>query len=186
MFTPQVGGARRAVGGRGRLHHRRHQGAAGGARSATPSRSSRSCPSRRAEPLPGFKEIKPQVFAGLYPVEANQYDALRDALEKLQAQRRVAALRARGVARRSASASAAASSACCTWTSCRSGSSASSTMDLITTAPTRGLPGADCATARCIEIENPSKMPDPAQHRGDPRADRHRATCTCRRSTSAR
>ncbi len=37
-----------------------------------------------AEPLPGFKEIKPQVFAGLYPVESNQYDALRDALEKLQ------------------------------------------------------------------------------------------------------
>ncbi len=36
------------------------------------------------QPLPGFKEIKPQVFAGLYPVEANQYDALRDALEKLR------------------------------------------------------------------------------------------------------
>jgi GTP-binding protein LepA len=35
-------------------------------------------------PLPGFKEIQPQVFAGLYPTEANQYDALRDALTKLQ------------------------------------------------------------------------------------------------------
>lgn len=34
--------------------------------------------------LPGFKEIKPQVFAGLYPVEANQYDSLRESLEKLQ------------------------------------------------------------------------------------------------------
>jgi GTP-binding protein LepA len=37
-----------------------------------------------AAPLPGFKEIKPQVFAGLYPVDANEYDQLRDALEKLQ------------------------------------------------------------------------------------------------------
>jgi GTP-binding protein LepA len=35
-------------------------------------------------PLPGFKEVKPQVFAGLYPVESNQYEALRDALTKLQ------------------------------------------------------------------------------------------------------
>ncbi len=35
-------------------------------------------------PLPGFKEIQPQVFAGLYPTEANQYDALRDSLEKLK------------------------------------------------------------------------------------------------------
>ena len=35
-------------------------------------------------PLPGFKEIKSQVFAGLYPVEANQYDQLRESLEKLK------------------------------------------------------------------------------------------------------
>ena len=36
------------------------------------------------EALPSFKEAKSQVFAGLYPVESNQYDALRDALTKLQ------------------------------------------------------------------------------------------------------
>jgi len=34
--------------------------------------------------LPGFKEVQPAVFAGLFPVEANQYDALRDSLEKLK------------------------------------------------------------------------------------------------------
>ncbi len=37
-----------------------------------------------AAALPGFKEIQPQVFAGLYPTEASEYDQLRDALEKLK------------------------------------------------------------------------------------------------------
>ncbi|AXK39913.1 translation elongation factor 4 [Crenobacter cavernae] len=36
------------------------------------------------EPLPGFKEVQSQVFAGLYPVESHDYENLRDALEKLQ------------------------------------------------------------------------------------------------------
>ena len=36
-----------------------------------------------SKPLAGFKEVKPQVFAGLYPVESNQFEALRTALEKL-------------------------------------------------------------------------------------------------------
>ncbi|MGS1106053.1 translation elongation factor 4 [Achromobacter anxifer] len=37
-----------------------------------------------AAPLPGFKEVKPQVFAGLYPVESSEYDQLRDSLDKLK------------------------------------------------------------------------------------------------------
>lgn len=41
-------------------------------------------PKSAAAALPGFKEVKPQVFAGLYPVESSEYDQLRDALEKLK------------------------------------------------------------------------------------------------------
>src|SRR5204863_112709 len=37
-----------------------------------------------AEPFPGFKELKPMVFAGLYPVEGHEYSELREALEKLR------------------------------------------------------------------------------------------------------
>jgi GTP-binding protein LepA len=37
-----------------------------------------------AEPLPGFEEVKPMVFAGLYPVESHEHGVLRDALEKLR------------------------------------------------------------------------------------------------------
>jgi GTP-binding protein LepA len=37
-----------------------------------------------ADPFPGFRELKPMVFAGLYPVEGHQYPELRDALEKLR------------------------------------------------------------------------------------------------------
>ena len=41
-------------------------------------------PASADKPLPGFREVKPAVFAGLYPVEANQFEAMREALEKLQ------------------------------------------------------------------------------------------------------
>ena len=56
-------------------------------RSATPITLEKKLPNNAGvatEPLPGFKEIQPQVFAGLYPTEASEYDQLRDALEKLK------------------------------------------------------------------------------------------------------
>ena len=37
-----------------------------------------------AEPFPGYRDAKPMVFAGLYPIEDTEYEALRDALEKLR------------------------------------------------------------------------------------------------------
>ena len=72
------------------------------------------------KPLPGFKEVQPQVFAGLFPVEANQYDALRDSLEKLKLND--ASLQySRKFPRRSDSVSVVVSSGFCTWRSCRKG-----------------------------------------------------------------
>ena len=86
VFTPNSVAAREAGGRRGRLPDRRHQGAAGGqGRRHDHAREEAAEQRRRAtEPLPGFKEIQPQVFAGLYPTEASEYDQLRDALEKLK------------------------------------------------------------------------------------------------------
>ncbi len=55
-----------------------------------------------AAPLPGYKHVTPMVFAGLFPIDSEQYPALKEALERLQL------------------------NACCTWTSCRNGSNASS------------------------------------------------------------
>ncbi len=39
---------------------------------------------RAAEPLPGYKDVKPMVFAGLFPTDSDQYPELRDALERLK------------------------------------------------------------------------------------------------------
>jgi GTP-binding protein LepA len=82
---------------------------------------------RRFEKLARLQGNQAAVFAGLYPVESNQYEAMREALEKLQAQRRLAAVRTRSVAGAGLRLPLRLPRACCTWTSCRSGSSASST-----------------------------------------------------------
>ena len=51
------------------------------------------------EPLAGFKQVQPRVFAGLFPVSSDDYEQFRDALEEAQAERLGAAFRARGVDR---------------------------------------------------------------------------------------
>jgi GTP-binding protein LepA len=103
------------------------------------------------EALPGFKEVKPQVFAGLYPVESNQYEGLRDALEKLKLND--ASLHYEPEAPKAVSV-AAVSGFCMDIVQERL---KFNIMDLITTAPTvvSGPP----ATHRARD-ENPSKLPD--------------------------
>jgi GTP-binding protein LepA len=112
------------------------------------------------EPLLGFKEIKPQVFAGLYPVESNQYDALRTALEKLQLndsslQFETETSQALGFGFR------------CGFLGLlhmdivQERLEREYDMDLITTAPTV-IYQIVMRDGGVIEIENPSKMPDPS------------------------
>ena len=71
------GGAR---GGGGGLRRHRAQGRLAAPRGRHPD----DAEGRRDEPLPGYKDVKPMVFAGLFPTDSDDYPELRDALEKLK------------------------------------------------------------------------------------------------------
>jgi GTP-binding protein LepA len=114
-----------------------------------------------AQPLPGFKEIQPQVFAGLYPVESNQYEALRDALAKLQ-------LNDSSLRYEPETSQALGFGFRCGFLGLlhmdivQERLEREYDMDLITTAPTVVYQVA-LRDGTVIEIENPSKLPDPSK-----------------------
>ncbi len=114
-----------------------------------------------AAPLPGFKEVQPQVFAGLFPVESNQYDALRDSLEKLKLndaalQYEPEVSQALGFGFR------------CGFLGLlhmeivQERLEREFDMDLITTAPTV-VYEVELGDGSVIRVDNPSKMPDPSR-----------------------
>ena len=152
--------------GRGRLRHRQHQGRSRDTKIGdTITEAERP---RRA--LPGFKPVKPMVFAGIFPTDSARYDDLRDALEKLALNDSSFTLEPETSAGARLRLPLRLPRASCTWRSSRSGSSASTTS-------TSSPPRRRCATAssttdgEVIEIDNPAKLPDAGQHRSHRGAD---------------
>ena len=80
-FRPKIEQLDRSRPRRDRLHHRADQGSRAGARRRHDDRRQASPP---REALPGFKEVQPVVFCGLFPVDANDFEKLRESICKLR------------------------------------------------------------------------------------------------------
>ena len=120
---PVADPGRRARPGRGRLPDRRHQG-----RRRGPLRRDGHDRQPRLDrgAARATSDPKPMVFSGLFPIDGDDFEDLRDSLEKLKLNDASITYTPEIVRRARASGSAAASSGCCTWRSSRSASSASS------------------------------------------------------------
>ena len=81
IFTPKAAGRSRALRRRGRLRHRRDQGPP---RHEDRRHDDRSGAPDAPRPFPAFMDVKPMVFASLFPIESDDYENLRDAMEKLR------------------------------------------------------------------------------------------------------
>ena len=137
-----------------------------------------------AAPLPGFKSVKPMVFAGLFPVDAADYQDLKDALGKLVLN--------------DASVTYEPETSAALGFGFRTGFlgllhmeiiqerlEREFNLNLITTAPSVRYRIHGPRRRGCIEVDNPAKVPD----QGKSRRSRSRSSpprCTCRRSTSGR
>ena len=114
-----------------------------------------------AQALPGFKEIKPQVFAGLYPLESSEYDAFREALEKL-------CLNDASLTFEPESSQALGFGFRCGFLGMlhmeivQERLEREYDIDLVTTAPTVIYEVVDTGGS-VIEVENPAKLPDPSR-----------------------
>ena len=182
VFTPKVGRAKSLAAGEVGFVIAGHQGAAAPRRSATRSRSASNAGGEAAAGLQGNQA------AGVRRPLSGRVEPVRGAARRAReaaAERRVAALRA-GIL-----AGAGLRLPLRLPRPAAHGHRAGAARARVRHGPhhdgaDRGLPGPAARRHACIEIENPSKLPDLSRRRGDPRADHRPARSSCRRTTSAR